>query len=83
MSADVKGGGFSGSSLGGIGGYGGNRGASGMGGHLQSAGLGKIDTPIVWRYCLIDVILSFIMSTRKILISIFTYRKGISRNNSS
>ena len=55
MSADVKGGGFSGSSLGGIGGYGGNRGASGMGGHLQSAGLGKIDTPIVWRYCLIDV----------------------------
>lgn len=70
MSADVKGGGFSGSSFGGIGGYGGNRGASGMGGHLQSAGLGKIDTPIVWRYCLIDVILSFIMSTRKILISI-------------
>ena len=68
MSADVKGGGFSGSSLGGIGGYGGNRGASGMGGHLQSAGLGKIYIPIVWRYRL--VILSFIMSTRKILISI-------------
>ena len=27
--------------MGGIGGYGGNRGASGMGSHLQSAGLGK------------------------------------------
>jgi len=40
VSADVKGGGFSGSSMGGIGGYGGNRGASGMGSHLQSAGLG-------------------------------------------
>ena len=42
MSADVKGGGFTGSSMGGIGGYGGNRGATGMGSHLQSAGLGKI-----------------------------------------
>ena len=30
--------------MGGIGGYGGNRGTSGMGSHLQSAGLGKTET---------------------------------------
>ena len=67
--------------MGGIGGYGGNRGTSGMGSHLQSAGLGKTET-----FSFITESVGYVKTFFSVVLNLFFIldeRTGIKGNNSS